>query len=250
MSGFGGSLGGPTGRWGGAVIETTVVSSRSMTPSIHGITLRKPTGFNFLPVQFTFLTLMTEQGPDTRPMSLAASPTRPNLEYGVRVSDSQYKRAFVSLKPGDAVVVRGSFGDFVLDEERPAILVAGGIGITPLKGMAEYAADETLKIPVRLLYSNRTEDEIAYKAELEELERRNPKFRVLHTLTGENVSNDWAGSRGRIRPDLFRKAGEGLDRPVYYLCGKPSMVSAVFDLLLKMDVLEDDVKAELFRGYW
>src|SRR5689334_3001413 len=164
--------------WGGMAMETTVVSSRSMTPSIHGISLRKPARFSFLPVQFTFLTLITDQGPDTRPMSLAVSPTRPNLEYGVRVSDSPYKRAFVSLRPGDAVQVRGPFGDFVLDEERPAVLIAGGIGITPLKGMAEYAADKKLKIPVRLLYSNRTEHEIAYKTELEELERRNPKFRV------------------------------------------------------------------------
>jgi glycine betaine catabolism B len=238
------------GGWGGVAIQTTVVSSRTMTPSIHGITLRKPARFSFLPVQFTFLTLMTEQGPDTRPMSLAVSPTRPNLEYGVRVSDSPYKRAFVSLRPGDAVQVRGPFGDFVLDEERPAVLVAGGIGITPLKGMAEYAADKRLKIPVRLLYSNRTEDEIAYKRGLAELERRNPEFRVFYTLTGEKISNDWAGSTGRIRPDLLKKVAEGLDRPVYYLCGKPSMVSAVFDLLLKMDVLEVDVKFELFRGYW
>jgi ferredoxin-NADP reductase len=239
------------GGWGGGmVMETTVVSSRSMTPSIHGISLRKPARFSFLPVQFTFLTLMTDQGLDTRPMSLATSPTRPNLEYGVRVSDSPYKRAFVSLKPGDEVVVRGSFGDFVLNEDRPAILIAGGIGITPLKGMAEYAADKKLKIPIRLLDSNRTEEEIAYKTELEELERRNPRFRVIHTLTGEKISNDWAGSTGRIRPDLLKKIAEGLDRPLYYLCGKPSMVSAVFDLLLKMDVLEDDVKVELFRGYW
>src|SRR5690349_11820185 len=134
--------GGPMGGWGGVGMKTTVLSSRSLTPSIHGITLRKPARFSFLPVQFTFLTLMTDQGPDTRPMSLAVSPTRPNLEYGVRASDSPYKRAFASLEPGDAVAIQGPFGDFVLDEERPAVLVAGGIGITPLKGMAEYAADK------------------------------------------------------------------------------------------------------------
>jgi ferredoxin-NADP reductase len=231
-------------------MKTTVVTSRRMTPSIHDITLRKPVGFSFLPVQFTFLTLMTDRGPDSRPMSLATSPTRPNLEYGVRLSDSPYKRAFASLKSGDDVVVRGPFGDFVFDEERPALFVAGGIGITPLKGMAEYAADKGLKIPIRLLYSNRTEEEIGYRSELEELERRNPKFQVLHTLTGEKASRDWSGLTGRIRPELLRKAASELDRPIYYLCGKPSMVSAVFQMLAAMDVKEEDMRVEVFRGYW
>jgi hypothetical protein len=66
-------------------------------------------------------------------MSLATSPTRPHLEYAVRLSDSDYKRAFASLRPGDDVIVFGPIGDFVLHETRPAILVAGGIGITPSK---------------------------------------------------------------------------------------------------------------------
>src|SRR2546428_6423306 len=172
---------------GSEVFEMKVVESRQITPSIHKILLKKPDTFKFLPVQFTFLSLLTEEGLiDTQPMSIATSPTRPNLEYAVRLSDSFYKRAFASLKSGDSVTVQGPFGDFMLDEKRPAVLVSGGIGMTPLKGMAEYAADRKLQVPIRLLYSNRTRDEIAYRPELEELEQRNPKFIVFHTLTGEN----------------------------------------------------------------
>jgi ferredoxin-NADP reductase len=237
--------------WGGEVFEATVIESRRITPSIHKIVLNKPNTFRFLPVQFTFLSLMTQEGMmDTRPMSIATSPTRPNLEYAVRLSDSFYKRAFASLKPGDSVTVQGPFGDFVLDEKRPAVLIAGGIGITPLKGMAEYAADKKLQTPIRLLYSNRTRDEIAYGSELEELERHNPKFIVFHTLTGENVSKDWQGLRGRINTEYLLKASDGLERPNYYLCGTPGLVSACFDLLHRMGVSEEDVNYEVFRGYW
>ena len=232
------------------VFEMKVVESRRITPSIHKILLKKPNAFRFLPVQFTFLSMMTEEGMDTRPMSIATSPTRPNLEYAVRVSDSSYKSAFASLKPGDSVTVQGPHGDFILDEKRPAVLVAGGIGITPLKGMAEYAADRKLGIPVRLLYSNRTTNEIAYKSELELLEQNNPKFNVLHTLTGENISKDWEGLRGRINTEYLLKSSEGLERPNYYLCGTPDMVSACFDLLHRMDVPARDVNYEVFRGYW
>ena len=146
--------------------------------------------------------------------------------------------------------MQGPYGDFILDEKRPAVLVAGGIGITPLKGMAEYAADRNLQIPVRLLYSNRTIDEIAYKSELEKLEQHNPKFAVFHTLTGENISEDWEGLRGRINTEYLLKASEGLERPNYYLCSTPGMVKACFDLLHQMNVSERYVNYEVFRGYW
>src|SRR5881628_3504691 len=162
-----------------------VAVSRPLTTGTHAIEVEKPDAFSFRPTQFTWLQIATAQGWDVRPMSLATSPTRPRLEYAVRLSDSEYKQAFASLHTGDRVGVVGPVGDFVLDERRPAVLVAGGIGITPLKGMAEYATDEGLPIPMRLLYSSRSQEEIVYRKELEALERKNRNFRVLHTLTRE-----------------------------------------------------------------
>jgi ferredoxin-NADP reductase len=182
-------------------------------------------------------------------MSLATSPTRPNLEYAVRDGDSLFKRAFASLRPGDKVVVEGPYGHYVLKEDRPAVLLAGGIGITPLKGMAEYASDKKLPIQVRLVYSNRSEGEIAFRPELEELERRNPNFRVLHTLTGNGVSKGWKGSVGRIDERKLQEAMRGLERPVYYICGTPGMVSAMLGLLSERGVTQADVMVEVFRGY-
>src|SRR5256885_6176418 len=127
--------------------RTRIVSSRALTPSTRAIEPEKPVGFTFRPTQFTFLQLQTEEGMDARPMSLATSPTRPHLEYAVRLSDSAYKRAFAALQPDDEVRVFGPIGDFVLHETRPAALLARGIGITPLKGMADYAADHKRPTP-------------------------------------------------------------------------------------------------------
>ncbi len=229
--------------------ETTVVSSRRLTATTHDIEVKKPAGFSFRPVQFTFLGLKTDRGLDVRPMSLASAPTRPNLEYGVRLSESAFKHAFVALQPGDSVVLQGPFGHFVLEEKRPAVLLAGGIGITPLKGMAEYASDKALPIPVRLLYSNSDEEDIAYRSELEELETQNSRFRVIHTLTGNDVSKGWKGLVGRIGKRQLKEATKGLDRPVYYACGKPGMVMAMMRLLSEAGIPEEDIRVELFRGY-
>jgi ferredoxin-NADP reductase len=225
-----------------------VLSSQRLTPSTHAIRIEKPKAFVFRPTQFTFLQLRTEEGMDARPMSLASSPTRPHLEYAVRLSDSPWKRAFVALQPGDEVRVFGPIGDFVLHETRPAVLVAGGVGITPLKGMAEYAADKALPIPIRLVYSNRSEDEIVYRDELEELEKQNPNFHVLHTLT-RNTDDGWKGRTGRIDPELLEEAARGLANPVYYVSGTPSMVVGTLRLLRTLDVSDDDLEVEAFRGY-
>jgi ferredoxin-NADP reductase len=236
----------------GQRFETRVIRSRALTPTTHGVEIEKPPEFAFQPTQFTFLQLDTPDGLQVHPMSIATSPTRSHLAYGVRVSDSPFKRAFAALQPGDAVVVQGPLGNYILDTSRPAILVAGSIGITPLKGMAEYAADSKLAIPVRLVYSNRTVEEIVYKEELAALERSNANFRVLHTLTRPSPGS-WQGRTGRIGAksgaDLVAEAAEGLDRPVYYLCGAPGFVEAALRSLVESGVPEADTRFEVFRGY-
>ena len=236
----------------GQRFETRVVSSRPLTPTTHGIQIEKPVGFTFESTQFTFLQLETADGVDVRPMSLATSPTRPHLEYGVRVSQSAFKQAFASLVPGAPVVVQGPLGHYILDTTRPAVLVAGGIGITPLKGMAEYATDRKLSIPVRLVYSNRTVNEIAYREELEALEKQNPNFHVLSTLTRPEADL-WSGRIGRVAGDagtnLLAEAAKGLDQPVYYLCGAPGFIQACFAGLVASGIAEADIRFEVFRGY-
>lgn len=228
--------------------RTSVVSSRQLTPTTRAIQVEKPPTFVFRPTQFTFLQLATEHGPDVRRMSLATSPTRPHLEYAVRVSESPYKRAFAALRPGDEVAVFGPIGDFVLRETRPAVLLAGGIGITPLKGMAEYAADRRLPIPIRLVYSNRTEEEIAYRQELEALERANTQFRIHLGLT-RSSPNGWRGATGRIDRARIAEASRELVDPVYYVSGTPGMVVGTLRLLEALEVPGEDIEIEAFRGY-
>ncbi|HTP53406.1 MAG TPA: FAD-dependent oxidoreductase [Thermoplasmata archaeon] len=231
------------------IARVRVLESPQLTPTVHGIKLEKPPGFDFAPVQFCGLELSTSEGPLEYPMSLACSPTRPYLEFGARISDSPWKRAFAALRPGDEAEVDGAYGHFVLDERSPAVLVAGGIGITPLKGMAEFASDRQLPLEMRLVYSNRTEEEIAYRAELEGLRKQNPHFQVYHTLTRPADGSGWSGRRGRIDLALLEEASRGLSLPIYYVCGTPAMVQGTYRLLQAQGVGPDRIKFEVFRGY-
>jgi ferredoxin-NADP reductase len=233
---------------GSPLRATEVVSSWKPTPTTHAILLRKPKGFQFRATQFTFLGLQTAEGPDWRPMSLATSPTHEHLEYAVRLSDSAFKRAFSDLEPGDPAWVRGPFGEFFLNETRPAVLIAGGIGITPLKGMGEYATDRELEIPVRLVYSSRSVEEIAFRTELEQLAERNRRFRIRYTLTG-SAPPGWRGATGRISSGMVADVTSGLTNPLYYVCGTPQFVQDQLAMLAQMGVSEADLDWELFRGY-
>jgi glycine betaine catabolism B len=231
------------------IARVRVLESPRLTPTVHGVKFEKPTGFGFHPVQFCGLELSTRDGPIEYPMSLACSPTRPYLEFGARVSSSPWKEAFAALQPGDIAEVDGAYGHFVLDESSPAVLVAGGIGITPLKGMAEYAADRQLPVEVRLVYSNRDVEEIAYRSELEELTRQNPLFQVYHTLTRPSEETAWAGRRGRVDSELLTEAARGLSDPVYYVCGAPGLVQGTYQLLQSHGISPERIRFEVFRGY-
>jgi ferredoxin-NADP reductase len=241
----------PDGARGGrlTIARVRVLSSTRVTPTVHDVRLEKPAGFRFAPVQFCGLEIATREGSLEYPMSLACSPTKPHLEFGARVSDSPWKAAFAALRPGDDAEIDGAYGHFVLDEDAPAVLVAGGIGITPLKGMAEYAADRELPIDVRLVYSSRTEAEIAYRSDLDAIARQNPRFQVVHTLTRDPDDSPWTGRRGRIDPALLADVSNGLASPQYYVCGTPGMVQEAYRSLLGTGVPAERVHYEMFRGY-
>jgi ferredoxin-NADP reductase len=231
------------------IFRAKVIESRRLTATTHMIRVAKPSGFTYRPVQFCGLELATAQGAIEYPMSLACAPTRDSLEFGARLSDSPWKQAFAALQPGDEVEVDGPFGHFVLDETRDAVFVAGGIGITPLKGMAEHLTDTDSQQRAVLVYSNRSQDEIAYRAELDALAKANPRLRVVHTLTREPEASGWKGRRGRIDAALLKEATATLREPKYYLCGKGAMVMGAGQQLVDLGVSRERIAFEVFRGY-
>jgi ferredoxin-NADP reductase len=180
-------------------------------------------------------------------MSIASSPTRPNLEFAARISDCPFKRAFYALQPGDQVGIQGPMGHFLLDTDRPAVLVAGGIGITALKSMADYASDLRLNTPITLIYGNSAPSEIAYRSELEELVNINPHFEVIHTVSKPDTN--WEGRTGRINAQLLREAAARHERPLFYLADSPGMVADTHRILSGLGVSPNQMRFEMYRGY-
>lgn len=212
------------------------------------------TGFEYRSNQAIRLTLFGVRDPwgPTRSFSLSSSPTENGfIAVTAKMTGSPYKEGLRGLRPGDEVVVVGPIGDLLYDRARPAVFLAGGIGITPFRGMLRYARDTGSSSPVRLLYSARVPEEFAFRRELEELVGPPSPFRVHYTVTRPNESKEpWSGRVGRIDAAWVRECSHGLNRPKYYVAGTPSMVEELLGVLRDgIGASETDLEYEFFRGF-
>jgi ferredoxin-NADP reductase len=226
-----------------------VIESKAVTASTHLIRVAKPAEFVFQTSQIARVHLQTINGTEIHPLSIASSPARDYLEFAVRRSDSAWKQAFFALKPGDHVHIEGPIGHFFLNTERPAVLIAGGIGITPFRSMIEYAADAQLSTDITLLYSNRVTNEIAFYDELTDLATRNSHLTILHTITRSQDRHTWNRRIGRIDESLLRQVSQNKPDAIYYICGTPSLVNDTVQMLAKLNISPERIHLESFKGY-
>lgn len=201
----------------------------------------RPRGFDFQAGQNILLTLdgITEN----RVFTIASAPHEPELMVATRMRDSMFKNALKALMPGAMAAIDGPNGVMVLhdDTSRPAVFIAGGIGITPFLSMLRDARHRQLGHRVTLFYSNRRASGAAFLAELHALEKARPDLRVVSTLTEEGGQ--------RINEALLRRHVEDLQAPVYYLAGPPAMTMDMQGVLADAGVAPDDVHCEEFYGY-
>ena len=182
----------------------------------------------------------------TRPFTIASAPHEPELMIATRMRDSAFKRTLRAAPIGTELEIEGPAGVMVLHEDasRPAVFLAGGIGITPFLAMARDAAKRKLPHEIVLFYSNRRPEHAAF---LEELERRQgPKFRLVATMT---EAPGWKGERRFISRELLAEHLPDLRAPVYYFAGPPGMTMAMQGMLTELGVPEDDMRSEEFYGY-
>ncbi len=140
------------------------------TPTVESFRFEKPDGLESVPGQFLQLIFDERDRQNhnlNKYLSFSSSPMREYIEVTKRLSHSEFSEKLRELKPTDEVLIRAPLGDCVLDKETERIgFLIGGIGITPVISMLEYIVEKNLDIDVSLFYSNRSEEEIAFKNEL------------------------------------------------------------------------------------
>jgi ferredoxin-NADP reductase len=186
-----------------------------------------------------------------RTFSLASSPQgKKSIMIAMRMRRTIFKNALQAAALGTKFVVSRARGSFTLhkDVTRPAVFLAGGIGITPIRSILQHAAQQRLGYQLYLFYSSRTTDDAAFLDELESLGAQNHNFIFVPTVTGQRTLA-WAYEKGHISHEMLKRYLVGLKGPVYYIAGPSGMVTAMTSLLNSAGVSEDDIKTEEFGDY-
>jgi ferredoxin-NADP reductase len=168
----------------------------------------------------------------------------------MRMRETGFRTALKVAPRGSMFMVSRPRGSFTLHKDfaRPAVYLAGGIGITPMRSVLHWASKERAPHWLYLFYSNRHVEDAAFLEELEGLATQNPGFTFIPTLT-RSTSQAWPFERGPINRALLTRHLQGINGPVYYLAGPSGMVSAMTTLLHSLGVSDDDIKTEEFGDY-
>lgn len=93
------------------------------------------------------------------------------------------------------------------------VFIAGGIGITPFISMLRYMVDKKLERNVILIWGNKTEKDIAFKSELEQMVVAMPSLRIIHVLSNQPP---WPGEKGYVDTRLLHTHLDGFENPQVY----------------------------------
>jgi ferredoxin-NADP reductase len=234
---------------------TRLLKRRDLTDDTASFVLARPEGFAYRAGQSINLTLVEPAENDakgaTRTFSLVSAPSEPALEIATRLRTSAFKRVLASLAPGAPLQMRGPGGKFVLAEgDRPVVMVAGGIGITPFVGMLRDCAARGDARAITLLYSSRRAQDAPYLEELMALQRRMAQVHIVYTSTSQEAGSR-AGSAGHgpIDAAMIAQHVPDVRAPSWMLAGPPGFVGGLRKALVEAGAEAADVHLDEFYGY-
>jgi ferredoxin-NADP reductase len=212
--------------------------------------------FSFLPGQAVDVFLVDPKHPDPRgpqhPFSIAGTGGPDTIQIATRIRESVWKKNLLEMELGGRLEIEGPWGEFVLPKEPgDFVMLAGGIGVTPFRAMAEDASARSLDHEIALIHSNRTPEETPFLSQLKRWTTANHRFTYLPTMTQMEKSREpWVGARGRIDAAFLDDVlDDNRNDARYMVAGPKAFVDAAVAALHEVGVLPERILAEDFPGY-
>lgn len=224
------------------------------TPGVKTFRFTNPGGgdvpFIHLPGQFVNVDAEIEGKSVKRSYTIASSPTqRRYIELTIKREEKGAMSRYMHdrLKVGDEVSVAGPAGFFTFTgaEAKDVVLIAGGVGITPMMSVLRYLADCDWPGDIFFIYGCRTTNDFIFADELAYLQKRLPNLQVVATMT-RTQGSPWTGARGRITRSLIEEAIPNVAGRRVHLCGPPVMMGFVKGILRELGTPPEQIKTEAF----
>jgi ferredoxin-NADP reductase len=230
----------------------TVTRNAPITSRTHALDIELPDWSGHLAGQHVDVRLTAGDGYRAeRSYSIASAPHVSTIELAVeRLDDGEVSMYLTDvLVPGDQLELRGPIGGHFTwkpADGGPVLLVAGGSGVAPLMSMIRERFAQQSDVPMRLLYSSRSWDEVIYRDELTELAARHAGFELVQTLTRRQPP-EWTGYSRRIDREILASVAYPPDaEPLAYVCGPSALVESAAGLLVELGYDPLRVKTERF----
>ncbi len=229
--------------------ETKFQEIIARTHDVTSFRFSRPADLDYKAGQFLFITLKQGNKELSKHFSFSSSPTEKNhIEFTKKFTDHEFSLALKAAKIGDWARIDAPYGQFTFEGEYPKIaMLGGGIGITPLMSICKNASDQALNSKITLFYGCRTENDIAFRVELEELAKKNKSLNLIFVIN--QPTEQWKGATGNINAEMIKQLLPDYQENVFFTCGPPPMVEAMEKLMVNLGLPKEKLKRELFSGY-
>jgi len=214
-----------------------ILSIEPVTHNVKQYRFEKPEGYSFVPGQATEVSINKPVWKDEkRPFTFTCLPSKPYLEFTIKSyrDHNGVTNELDKLMVGDELIIRDVWGAIQYKEE--GYFIAGGAGITPFIAILRDLKDKNQVGGNKLIFSNKTNNDIILKDELEEILNENAIF---------IVTNENNGGEKAIRIDeTYLKTHIQDFNKHFYICGPDRMVIELSEVLITLGAKPDAVVFE------
>jgi len=217
-----------------------------LTPDTFDFVFASDTPIKFIPgqyMEFTFPHPGADSRGNRRYLSLASSPTEPEIRLGIKFGNppSSFKRNLLTMTQNQKIAAGQLIGDFTLpkDPNKKLVLIAGGIGITPFRSMIKYLVDTNQKRDIIVIYSVTNANEFVYKDVLTDAQNK-LGIRTIYVDTKTQGHMDAARLSSEI-PDYQTRT--------FYISGSHGVVTAFENVLKQLQIPRRQIVTDYFPGF-
>ena len=212
---------------------------------------RQALPFAYEPGQFCTLNLDIEGAAVKRSYTIASSPTqRDYFELTIKREPEGQASRFIHdrVKAGDNLAAKVPLGRFYFNgtQADSIVLMAGGVGMTPMMSAIRFLTDRVWPGEIFLMYGCRSEADIIFREELERLEQRHRNLHVYISISRPGDASDWSGPTGRIDAEAIRQFVPDITSRRVHICGPVPMMDATKAHLESLGVAGENIKSEAF----
>ncbi len=189
-----------------------------------------------------------------RAFSISSSPNSPYLEITVKKTHSPFVSDYLVsyLKKGEGAKFTGPYGHFTFNPEKTnlhLLFIAAGSGIAPLISILRFIDENKSSINAHLIYSNKAENEILWRKEIEGIAKKNKNIKYTFTLTQDEKNSVWKGAKGRINENMISQIISSWKKEYIdcYICGPLEFTKEMEEILKNKGLPKENIKYEIYE---